>query len=69
VRKSTVKFKVACIHCPMQLVVAHIRQSEIAVLTEHLREEHLELRFNENCQLGAVLDHFRVTAIRQYPSP
>ena len=49
----------------MQLVVDHIRQSEIAVMREHLREEHLELRFNENCQLGAVLEHFRVMPIRR----
>jgi hypothetical protein len=49
----------------MQLVADRIRQAEIAVMTEHLREGHLELRFKENGQLGTVLDHFRVTPIRR----
>jgi hypothetical protein len=49
----------------MELVVDHIRQPEIAVMAEHLREEHLELRFKENGLLGAVLDHFHVTPFRR----
>jgi hypothetical protein len=64
VRKDA-KFEVVCIHCPMRLEVDRIRQAEIAAMTEHLREEHLELRFRDNGLLEEVLDHFRVMPIRR----
>jgi len=65
VRQGAPRFRVACIHCPMKFTVNRIRQAEIAIMIEHLREEHLELRFKENGLLGEVLNHFHVTAIRR----
>lgn len=45
----------------MRLAVDRIRQPEITVMTDHLREEHPELRLDQRAMLGEVLYHFHVT--------
>jgi len=49
----------------MQLAIDRIRQSEITVMTDHLREEHSELGLDERAMLGQVLEHYRVRPIRR----
>ena len=44
----------------MRLVVDRIRNTDAAVMTEHLRR-HPDLGLSESAALGSVLEHFRVT--------
>ena len=54
------RFEVACRHCPMRLVVDRIRDTDAAMMTEHL-QRHPDLGLSESAALGSVLEHFRVT--------
>ena len=56
------RFEVACSHSAMQLVVDRIRDTDAAVMTEHL-QRHPDLGLSETAALGSVLDHFRVTPV------
>ena len=44
----------------MRLVVDRIRDTDAAMMTEHL-QRHPDLGVSEGAALGSVLDHFRVT--------